>query len=133
MHRALPLRELQASLGREPLAPVEPHGMVGQLVRFGIVGVVHTLAYTLLYLLLHSTMGAQAANLTALLLTAVANTTVDRAVTFGLAITSGSLWALHRWDPTESKDVELSILVVANLVATLVRFVTLRRVLGVRR
>lgn len=149
----LPLRELQASLGREPLVPGVPHGMVGQLVRFGIVGVVSTLAYALLYLLLHSTIGAQAANLTALLLTAIANTAANRAFTFGvrgrrgaarhqlhglfvfafgLAITSGSLWALHRYDPTVSKEFELSILLVANLVATLVRFVALRRVFGVR-
>jgi putative flippase GtrA len=150
---ALPVRELRASLGREPLLPGVPHGMVGQLVRFGIVGVASTVAYALLYLLLHSTMGAQAANLTALLLTAVANTAANRAFTFGirgrggaarhqmhgllvfafgLAITSGSLYVLHRFDPTVDKVVELSSLVVANLVATLVRFVALRRVFGVR-
>jgi putative flippase GtrA len=151
---ALPVRELQASLGREPLIPGVPHGMVGQLVRFGIVGVASTLAYALLYLMLHSTMGAQAANLTALLLTAIANTAANRAFTFGirgrggvarhqmhglavfafgLAITSGSLYVLHRFDPTIGKVVELSILVVANLVATVVRFVALRRVFGVHR
>ena len=48
--------------------------------------------------------------------------------TFGLAITSGSLFVLHRFDPEVGKVVELSVLVVANLVATLVRFVALRRV-----
>ena len=47
---ALPLRELQASFGREPLVAGVPPGMVGQLVRFGIVGVASTLAYTALYL-----------------------------------------------------------------------------------
>lgn len=151
---ALPLRELRASLGREPLVPGVPHGMVGQMVRFGIVGVASTLAYSTLYLLLHSTMGAQAANLTALLLTAIANTATNRAFTFGvrgrigaarhqlhgllvfafgLAITSGSLFALHRFDPMVSKEFELSVLVVANLVATLVRFIALRRVFGVDR
>jgi putative flippase GtrA len=150
---ALPVRELQASLGREPLIPGVPHGMVGQLLRFGIVGIASTLAYALLYLMLHSTMGAQAANLIALLLTAIANTAANRTFTFGirgrggvarhqlhglavfafgLAITSGSLYALLRFDPTVGKGVELSILVVANLVATLVRFVALRRVFGVR-
>ncbi|MDT4999089.1 MAG: hypothetical protein QOK12_1194 [Mycobacterium sp.] len=151
---ALPVRELQVSLGREPLIPGVPHGMVGQLLRFGIVGIASTLAYALLYLMLHSTMGAQAANLTALLITAIANTAANRAFTFGirgrggvarhqmhglavfafgLAITSGSLYVLHRFDPTVGKVVELSILVVANLVATLVRFVALRRVFGVHR
>jgi len=151
---ALPLRELQASLGREPLVPGVPAGMVGQLVRFAIVGIVSTLAYALLYLVLHAAMGAQAANLVALLLTAVANTTANRAFTFGvrgrtgvarhqvhgllvfafgLAITSGSLFVLHRFDPTVGKEFELSVLVVANLVATSVRFVALRRVFGVHR
>ena len=151
---ALPLRELQAALGREPLVPGVPPGMIGQLVRFGIVGLASTLAYAVLYLLLHSTIGAQAANLTALLLTAVANTAANRAFTFGvrgrtdaarhqlhglfvfgfgLVITSGSLFALHRYDASVSKEFELSVLVVANLVATLVRFIALRRVFGVRR
>jgi putative flippase GtrA len=146
---ALPVRELQRSLGREPLVPGVPHGMVGQMVRFGIVGIASTVAFALLYLLLHPAMGAQAANLTALLLTAIANTAANRAFTFGirgrtgvarhqlngllifafgLAITSGSLFVLHRFDPTVGKVVELSVLVVANLVATLVRFVALRRV-----
>jgi putative flippase GtrA len=146
---ALPVRELQRSLGREPLVPGVPQGMVGQMVRFGIVGIASTLAYALLYLVLHPAMGAQAANLTALLLTAIANTAANRAFTFGirgrtgvarhqlsgllvfmfgLAITSGSLFVLHRFDPTVGKGVELSVLVVANLVATLVRFVALRRV-----
>ena len=145
----LPVGELQRSLGREPLVPGVPHGMVGQMVRFGIVGIASTAAFALLYLLLHPAMGAQAANLTALLLTAVANTAANRTFTFGirgrrgvarhqlhgllvfmfgLAITSGSLFVLHRFDPTVGKVVELSVLVVANLVATLVRFVALRRV-----
>ncbi len=117
---ALPVRELQCSLGREPLVPGVPHGMVGQMVRFGVVGIASTVAYALLYLLLHSTMGAQAANLTALLLTAIGNTAANRAFTFGirgrsgagrhqlhgllvfafgLAITSGSLFVLHRLRP----------------------------------
>jgi len=145
----LPIRKLQRSLGREPLVAGVPRGMVGQMVRFGIVGIASTLAFALLYLLLHPMMGAQAANLAALLLTAIANTAANRAFTFGihgrtgvarhqlngllvfafcLAITSGSLFVLHRFDPTVGKGVELSALVGANLVATLVRFVALRRV-----
>ncbi|WP_396930114.1 glycosyltransferase [Mycolicibacterium sp.] len=148
---ALPLRDLQAALGREPLVPGVPRGMVGQMVRFGLIGIASTIAFALLYLSLHPAMGAQAANLTALLVTALANTAANRAFTFGirgragaarhhvhgllifgfgLAITSGSLYLLHRFDPTVGKGVELSVLVVANLVATLVRFVALRRVFG---
>jgi putative flippase GtrA len=148
---ALPLRELQVSLGREPLVAGVPRGMVGQLVRFSLIGVTSTVAYALLYLVLHAALGAQAANLTALLLTAIGNTAANRAFTFGirgrtgaarqhlhglvvfafgLVVTSGSLFVLHRFDPTVGKVVELSVLVVANLVATLARFVALRRVFG---
>jgi putative flippase GtrA len=147
----LPLRDLQAALGREPLLPGVPHGMVGQLVRFGLIGIASTIAFALLYLSLHPALGAQAANLTALLLTALVNTAANRTFTFGihgragaarhhvhglmifgfgLAITSGSLYLLHRFDPTVGKGVELSVLVVANLIATGVRFVALRRVFG---
>jgi putative flippase GtrA len=151
---ALPVRELRHSLGREPLVSGVPYGMVGQLVRFGMVGVASTLAYALLYLALHAALGAQAANLTALLLTAIGNTAANRAFTFairgragvarhqlhgllvfafGLALTSGSLYLLHRLDPTVGKVLELSVLVLANLVATLIRFVALRRVFGMHR
>src|SRR6201995_3844566 len=56
---ALPMRELQRGLGREPLVPGVPRGMVGQMVRFGIVGVASPVAFALLYLLLHPVMGAQ--------------------------------------------------------------------------
>lgn len=147
----LPLRDMQAALGREPLVPGVPRGMVGQLFRFGLIGIASTIAYALLYLSLHPELKAQAANLTALLLTALANTAANRAFTFGirgrrgaarhhvhgllvfafgLAITSGSLFLLHRFDPTVDKVVELSALVVANLVATVARFLALRQVFG---
>ncbi|WP_233529227.1 glycosyltransferase [Antrihabitans stalagmiti] len=143
----LPVNELRRSLGREPLVQGVPRGMVGQLVRFGIVGVASTLAYALLYLLLHPAMGAQAANFTALLVTAIGNTAANRAFTFGvrgsggaakqqmqglvvfclaLALTSGSLFVLHQWVPAASRHVDLAVLVAANLAATVVRFVGLR-------
>ncbi|MFE3545119.1 glycosyltransferase [Nocardia sp. NPDC059177] len=144
---ALPLDELRAAVGREPLVAGVPLGMIGQLVRFAIVGVSSTLAYIVLYLLLQPLLGAQGANLFALLVTAIGNTAANRAFTFGvrgradavshqfqglaifgfgLAITSGSLFALHRWAPDAAVTVELGVLVTANLVATLIRFVGLR-------
>jgi putative flippase GtrA len=151
---ALPLRELQIRMGREPLVAGVPPGMVGQLVRFGIVGVASTLAYTLLYWVLHPVFGGQATNLIALLVTAIANTAVNRAFTFGvhgrahvvrqqfqgllifafgLAVTSGSLFVLQHFAPDAGREVQLSVLAVANLVATLIRFVALRRVFGAHR
>lgn len=144
---ALPVAELRKSLGREPLVAGVPHGMIGQLVRFGIIGVASTIAYALLYLILHPLIGAQAANFMGLLITAVLNTAANRAFTFGvrgsedagkhqlqglvvfgfaLLVTSGSLAILHAWAPDVSRHVELAVLVFANLVATVCRFVALR-------
>ncbi|NLU79680.1 glycosyltransferase family 2 protein [Micromonospora sp. HNM0581] len=146
---ALPLNELRVQLGRAPLAaPPElpPTGLLRQLVRFGAVGVASTCAYLLLFTLTRGALGAQPANLLALLLTAIANTAANRRLTFGiagrrhvtrhhvqgllafglgLALTSGSLAVLHAaTDP--SRAVELSVLVAANLAATVMRFLLLR-------
>jgi putative flippase GtrA len=92
-------------------------------------------------------MGAQWANAVALLVTAVFNTTANRAFTFGirgsegsgrhqaqgllvfafgLLLTSGSLFVLHSAAPDASKHIELAVLVIANLVATVSRFIALR-------
>lgn len=143
----LPINELRAAIGREPLMEGVPLGMVGQLVRFGIVGVLSTLAYALLYVLLQPVMGAQVANFVALLVTAIGNTAANRTFTFGvrgssnvvshqlqgllifgfgLFVTSGSLFTLHHWFPNSAVHLELLVLVVANLIATLARFVGLR-------
>ncbi|MEV6347713.1 glycosyltransferase [Actinoplanes sp. NPDC051851] len=144
----LPVSALRAQLGRNPL-PVDgvPSGLTGQLIRFAGVGVASTLAYLLLFALLRGGFGPQAANLIALLVTAVANTAVNRRVTFGvrgsegallhqlqglivfavgLGLTSGSLALLHSSATEPSRFVELVVLVLANLLATAVRFLMLR-------
>ena len=51
----LPVAELRAQLGRGPLTdpvPGVPHGLVGQALRFGAIGVLSTLAYLVLFLML---------------------------------------------------------------------------------
>ncbi len=146
----LPLAAVRAELGRGPLVvavPGVPRGMVGQLARFGAVGVASTLAYLLLFTLMRPAGGAQAANLAALLLTGVANTAANRRITFGvtgrvgvgrqqaqgllvfalgLGLTSGSLFVLNALSSHPGRVLEISVLVLANAAATAVRFVLLR-------
>ena len=121
--------------------------LTGQLARFILVGAASTAAYVLLYLLLRGVLPAQAANAISLLLTAVANTAVNRRVTFGirgrqhaarhqvrgliafgigLALTSAALAALHASVAQPGRAAELTVLVAANLTATLVRFILYR-------
>jgi len=147
---ALPLADVRRQLGRAPLDPLTPGvppGMTRQVVRFAAIGVLSTLAYLLLFVLLRGMAGAQVANFLALGLTAVGNTAANRRLTFGvrgrtnavrhqfqgfgiflvgLAITSGSLTLLHLSNPEPRYLTEISVLVGANLVATAVRFVLLR-------
>jgi len=148
----LPLDEMRAALPLVGDASADGPAtarrtLLHQVVRFALVGVASTLAYVVLYLLLAGPFGAQAANLLALLITAVGNTAANRRLTFGVrgrsravlhqgqglvvlglawALTSGSLAALHAVAPGASRAVELAVLVVANLAATVLRFVLLR-------
>jgi putative flippase GtrA len=115
-----------------------------QIARFIVIGAASTVAYLALFLLLRVVMPAQAANVVSLLVTAVANTAANRRLTFGisgrsgsarhqfkgliafgigLALTSGALAALG---PDASRLAEISVLVAANLVATVLRFLLFR-------
>jgi putative flippase GtrA len=150
---ALPVGALRRDLGRRPLPGGVPADLPGQLVRFGAIGVASTLAYVLLFTL-RPALGAQAANLGALLVTAIANTAANRRVTFrvrgserigrhhvqgplifglGLALTGGALGALSIVDPSPAVTADVAVVMGANLLATLVRFVLLRLVFRQRR
>ncbi len=116
-----------------------------QIARFTVIGVASTFAYVVLFLLLRGVMSAQAANVVSLLVTAVANTAANRRLTFGisgrsnaarhqvkgliafgigLALTSGALAALASAHP--GRLAEISVLIAANLVATVIRFLLYR-------
>jgi putative flippase GtrA len=147
----LPLNEIRGQLGRAPLEPATPGvpaGLTGQLVRFAAVGVLSTLAYLLLFVLLRDPLGAQGANALTLLITAIANTALNRRFTFGvvgkqgatrqqlqglivfglaLGLTSGTLAVAHSLHSAPPAAVELVLLVAANAAATLLRFLLLRR------
>lgn len=142
---AIPVREISAQLGSRRAAA--PRNLLRQLVRFGTVGVASTLAYLLIFSALHTSIGAQAANLVALLVTAIANTAANRRFTFGvrgsagaarhhveglavfglaLALTSGSLAATNALTAPTPHWLELAVLISANLTATALRFTLLR-------
>jgi len=148
---ALPLEEIRTRIGRQPLTDGEHaraggSSTMGQAMRFAGIGVVSTIAYLLLFTLLRSALGAQSANLVALLLTALANTAANRRLTFGLAgrtsaedhlrglvvfgiglvLTSGSLSLLHSFDPDPGRWLELGALFIGSATATLVRFFAFR-------
>jgi len=118
-----------------------------QPARFASVGGISTLAYGLLFLALRDPLGAGAANALALALTAVANTTANRRLTFGLrgrggllrqhalgavvfalalALTSGVLAVLRAVDARPPRALELAVLVAASAAATVSRFAALR-------
>ena len=127
-------------LGRLP--PV-----VGQLIWYAVIGGVMTVAYLGLYAALRVALPAQPANALAWLATAVADTAANRRFTFGisgrsgaaraqgegllvfglgLAITSGSLVGLDALVANPQRLLELGVLLAANLVAGLLRFLLLR-------
>jgi glycosyltransferase involved in cell wall biosynthesis/putative flippase GtrA len=149
----IPLVQLQAALARGPLPARERpeeagrgQSLFGQLVRFGAIGVASTLAYAALYLMGRAFMGPQAANFAALLITAIANTAANRRFTFGVlgsarlarhhfeglivfgigwALTAGALAWMNSL-PHPNQWLELTVLTVANLAATALKFLLFR-------
>ena len=106
-----------------------------------------TLAYVLLYLGLRTGLSAQPANAISLLATALLNTAVNRRFTFGirgrpdlarhqaqglvafaagLALTSAALAALHAVTARPARAAEVTVLVLASLLATVLRFLIYR-------
>jgi putative flippase GtrA len=147
----LPVRELRADLGRPAprrhVTSVAGHRLSHQVTSFAAIGVASTLAYLALFLLLRTVAPAQVANVVALLITAVANTAANRRLTFGVrgpadagrhhlqglvlfavgvGVSGGGLALMHALDPGAGRITELAVLLVANVIATVVRFAALR-------
>jgi putative flippase GtrA len=115
--------------------------------RFMIVGALSTAAYAALYLALRPFLAASSANALALALTAVANTQANRRFTFNLkgsegllrqhaagalvfalalALTGGALHVLQQQDPHPSRALEVTVLLIASVLATVTRYMALR-------
>jgi putative flippase GtrA len=144
----IPLTPLRARFGREALASTQPPtSFSSQLARFVAIGVVSTTMFGLVFVATRTIVGAQWANAIALFTTAIANTAANRRITFGirdragagrhqlqglllfalgLSLTAGSLAVLHAATDRPARWVELTVLVLANLFVTCVRFVALR-------
>jgi glycosyltransferase involved in cell wall biosynthesis len=119
----------------------------GPVARFMAVGVLSTLAYALLFLLLRTPLDAGGANALALAITAVGNTAANRRLTFRirgragllrqhvmgfivfvltLGLTTGALAVLHALDGSPPRAVELGALICASTAATVTRYVALK-------
>jgi putative flippase GtrA len=143
----IPVAELRSALGRK--APEKSGGaLLGQMIRFAVIGAVSTLAYLALFVLMRMVADPQTANFVALLITAIANTAANRLFTFGvsgrdgalkhqfqglvifilgLGLTSGVLFWLHSGpEPEPSRAIEVAAVVGANLLATLLKFIMFR-------
>ena len=128
-----------------PAGPTRP--VVREIASFGAIGVVSSLAYLALYTLVRSVAVAPAANALALAVTAFGNTAANRRWTFdirgsqgiatdqaagllafllALAISSTGLVLLHVLAPAAGRPLELAVLLSANVLATMARFVVLR-------
>lgn len=121
--------------------------LVRQARSFVLVGLVSTGAYAALFAILRAFTTAGVANALALVITAIGNTAANRRLTFGvrgrgslvrdhlaglaafavaLVITSSAIAVLSAVAPDAERTVELGVLIGANAVATLVRFLLLR-------
>jgi putative flippase GtrA len=129
-----------------PANAVNP-GLAGQLVRFGWIGALSTATFAVLFLLLAGPLGPIAADVVALIVCAGANIAVNRRVTFSqrgragrrrhygaglavaalpLALSLAALGALGSLGLT-SVVADLAALTAVNALATVARFVLLRR------
>lgn len=118
-----------------------------QLVVFAAIGIVSTIAYSVIYLFLRHLFPDQASNALALVATAIGNTAANRRITFGvrgpgawrhqvqglvalgvgLALTSSTLWivgAVAGGRPHVA--LEVAAVTLANLCSTATRFILMR-------
>jgi putative flippase GtrA len=138
-----------AGLGRPA-----PRSILDEIRSFATIGVASTVAYVLLFSALRSVATAAVANAIALVVTAIGNTAANRRLTFriagrasllrdhaaglaafglALAITTGAVGLLERLAPNPGRALEIIVLVTANGLATVARFILLRSWISAHR
>jgi putative flippase GtrA len=116
-------------------------------LRFVTIGILSTLAYAVLFLVLSAGLPAEVANGLALATTTIGNTAANRRLTFGvrgrarvvrdqllgglvfllaLGVTTGALAALHALVSRPAHLLEVAVLLAAGVVGTVVRYAALR-------
>lgn len=128
--------------------------IVREIATFAAIGAASTIAYLALYSLFRAAASPPIANALALVVTAIGNTAANRRWTFdvrgseglvsdhaaglaafivALSISSAGLVALQIVAPAAGRIVELAVLLSANVLATVARFVVLRSWFAWRR
>jgi putative flippase GtrA len=122
---------------------LKPHSQFHKLFSFGVIGVLGTVAYYLMNLALHASLGPQLANLVTLTVLTVLNIAANRKFTYrksgreragkhylagfeafliALLITSGGLWVVQRFYPDMPSHTSSVIVTVLSLVATVAKY-----------
>jgi putative flippase GtrA len=143
-----------ATGGPGPKPRPEARSISDEASSFAIIGVASTLAYVVLFTALRLVATAAVANAVALVVTAIGNTAANRRLTFritgretmlrdqaaglaafglALAITTGAVGLLERLAPNPGRALEIVVLVAANGLATVARFVLMRTWISGRR
>lgn len=128
--------------------PSQPTRLSRQVGSFAVIGVASTVLNLVLFAALDQVMARQPANLLALVACTILNTAANRLFTFGIrgrtgaarlqvqslallavtwAVTAGALVVLHHLAPSASTLSATITVAAGNAIATVVRFVLLRR------
>lgn len=134
---------------REKLRAIGP-----QVGKFAAIGVASTLLYLVIFAALRSGTGNQWANITALLVSTIFNTALNRRFTFEVkgkggatrvqlqslmllgvtvVMTAGGLEILRQLDPQADGFLSTATVAAGNVISTVVRFTLLRRWLAPTR